>query len=71
MPNILQIVEGPLQTYTRSVVARDDILDALVALVVASSSDDKLKTFPPNPKTDLRGLPMEMVYAEEANDLAL
>lgn len=69
--NIQAIVEGPLQKYTRSVVARDDILDALVGLVVASTSEEKLKTMPPKPKIDSRGLPMEMVYTEEPNDHAL
>lgn len=70
IPNIHSIVDGPLNKYARSMVARDDILDALVGLVVASTSDEKLKTMPPKPKMDLRGLPMEMVYTEEPNDHA-
>lgn len=70
-PDIEAIVNGPLSKYTRSVVARDDILDALVALVVASTSADKLKTMPPTPNMDSRGLPMEMVYTEDPNGNAL
>ena len=71
LPNIHAIIEGPLQKYARYVVAKDDILDALVGLVVASTSDEKLKTMPPKPKLDSRGLPMEKVYTEEPNDHAL
>ena len=71
LPSIDAIIDGPLQKYTRSVVARDDILDALVALVVGCTSDDKLQTMPPNPMLDERGLPMEMVYTEEPNKNAL
>lgn len=67
LPDIEAIVNGPLNSYARSVVARDDILDALVALLVASTSDDKLKTMPPTPNMDSRGLPMEMVYTEDPN----
>ena len=71
LPNIRTIIDGPLQKYTRSVVSRDDILDALVGMVVASTADDNLKTMPPKPKIDTRSLPMEMVYTEEPNDHAL
>ena len=43
-------------------VARDDILDALAAAVVAQRGQDKLQSVPKVPQKDPRGLPMEMVY---------
>ena len=43
-------------------VARDDILDALAAAVVAQRGRDKLQSVPKVPQKDPRGLPMEMVY---------
>ena len=64
-PNVESIVLEALKTYKRSVVARDDIVDALVALLTADTCDDKLRTFPPQPETDSRGLAMEIVFAEE------
>ena len=67
LPNIEEIVSGPLLSYRRSEVAKDDILDSLVALVVASTSDDQLRTIPTNPQVDSRGIPMEMVYTEHPN----
>ena len=43
-------------------VARDDILDALAAAVVARRGQGKLQSVPNVPQKDPRGLPMEMVY---------
>ena len=49
--------------YRRSQVARDDILDALVAAVTAKLGwPDNLRTLPECPSTDDNCLPMEMVY---------
>jgi len=48
--------------YLRKEVARDDILDALVAAVTASKEKQGLSTIPENPVFDSKGLPMEMVY---------
>ena len=43
-------------------VAKDDILDALVAAVTARCGHDRLQTIPNCPPKDCKGLPMEMVY---------
>ena len=43
-------------------VAKDDILDALVAAVTARCGHGRLKTIPGCPPQDDKGLPMEMVY---------
>ncbi|MFC1908350.1 DUF429 domain-containing protein [Chloroflexota bacterium] len=50
------------RTYHRKDVARDDILDAMVAAVTASKGEQVLITIPANPEIDSKGLPMEMVY---------
>lgn len=59
-----QLVESALRAYRRKQVAADDILDALVLLLVASTSDDALQTLPAAPEVDARGLPMEIVYTD-------
>ena len=43
-------------------VARDDILDALAAAVIAYHHHDRLRTLPECPPKDPKGLPMEIVY---------
>ena len=51
--------------FFRSQVARDDILDALVAAVTARlvcEQPDGKRSAPTNPPKDNKGLPMEMVY---------
>ena len=62
LPNAHDHVDRALNKYLRREVARDDILDALVGMVVASTPEDKLKTMPPAPPKDSRGLPMKIVY---------
>jgi len=49
-------------TYPRKDVARDDILDAMVAAVTASKGEQVLRGVPANPQVDSKGLPMQMVY---------
>ena len=56
------IYEGACSRFLRKVVARDDILDALVAAIIATRGEDQLKTVPEDPPKDARGLPMEMVF---------
>ena len=66
-PRTEVIYQSALSKYLRKDVARDDILDALVAAVTAKLSYQegyKLKTLPECPPTDCKGLPMEMVYVE-------
>ena len=48
--------------YLRKEVARDDILDALVAAVTAYKGRQGLKSIPEVSEFDSHGLPMEMVY---------
>lgn len=48
--------------YLRKEVARDDIADALVALITAMGPPGEIRTLPTEPELDSRGLPMEMVY---------
>jgi predicted RNase H-like nuclease len=60
-PGVEGIIERALSHYPRSVVAADDILDALVCAVTARMSD-RWRTVPERPERDSKGLPMEMVY---------
>ncbi len=50
------------RTYRRKDVARDDILDAIVAAVTASKGEQVLITVPSNHEVDSKGLLMGMVY---------
>lgn len=43
-------------------VAVDDVLDAVVLAYTAAPGPGDLYTFPPDPPTDAKGLPMEIVY---------
>lgn len=61
-PGADSLVAAAIDSSRRKDVARDDILDALVCALVASSPDQWL-TVPPCPEVDSRGLPMEIVYA--------
>ena len=66
-PRTEAIYQSAMTKYLRREVARDDILDALVAAVTAKLSYQdgyKLKTLPECPPKDSKGLPMEMVYVE-------
>lgn len=58
------IAETALSCYRRSQVARDDILDALVAALAGYLSLGQLSTIPDDPPLDAHGLTMEMVYYE-------
>lgn len=61
-PYCWDIFDYAEREYLRNEVARDDILDALVAAVTASKERQGLSTIPENPVFDSKGLPMEMVY---------
>lgn len=63
-PNARDLVNEALDAYPRKSVARDDVLDALVALVVACAPDEALQTVPASPFVDSEGLPMEIVFTE-------
>ncbi|WP_165787131.1 DUF429 domain-containing protein [Pseudohalioglobus lutimaris] len=61
LPNARRAVLGAIDHYPRSNVAKDDILDAVVAAITASYPD-RWATLPAAPELDEAGLPMEMVY---------
>ena len=53
------IVSQTLEKYPRNIVSKDDILDALVAVLTGLGP---LKSLPDPPEIDDRGLPMQMFY---------
>ena len=69
LPNAEDLVQEPLKKHKRSAVARDDIIDALVALITGCTPDDKLLSLPTNPPLDARDLAMEIVYTEQQTAL--
>lgn len=62
-PSAGREIEEILKQFPRKFVARDDVVDAMVAAVTATACADSLQTLPPCPKKDSRGSLMEMVYA--------
>ena len=62
-PSAGREIEEILKQFPRKFVARDDVVDAMVAAITATASADSLQTLPPCPDKDSQGLPMEMVYA--------
>lgn len=63
-PGADRIVSEILDRYPRSQVRRDDVLDALVAAITASESENLL-VIPKFEQRDARGLRMEMVYRHQ------
>jgi len=61
-PTSRDIFDYAERRYLRKEVARDDILDAIVAAVTASKQGQKLLTIPASPELDSKGLSMEMIY---------
>ncbi len=61
-PRSGQIYGEACGKFARRCVARDDVLDALAAAVVALHGRDELRTLPERPPSDARELPMEIVY---------
>ena len=57
-----EIVQHSLQNYRRQEVAKDDILDALVAAITAFAGLNALVSVPDPPESDEGGLPMQMLY---------
>lgn len=60
LPQAKKIVEMALQVTLRKDVARDDVVDALVALVTACVPDSALLRITDEPSADECGLPMAM-----------
>ena len=64
-PRVDDVYDEALGRRLRKVVARDDILDAIVAAVTAVPAERpgaSLPALPGEPERDALGLPMEMVY---------
>ena len=61
-PRSREIYEEAGSKFRRKAVGRDDIVDALVAALVARERGDRLKSVPDVPPRDAKGLLMEMVY---------
>lgn len=64
-PHAYDIIAEALDTFPRSAVARDDILDALAAAVTALAGPNNLAALPPEPETDSENLPMQIVYSPQ------
>ena len=62
-PAAKHFVDGVLRDTRRKDVARDDVLDAVVAALVAAQPAGELRCLPRWPEIDEVGLPMEMVFA--------
>lgn len=63
--DVEEAVSGVMDRFPRSVVARDDVIDALVCAVTAAGVwDGSLRTLPEDPERDGHGLAMEMVYRD-------
>lgn len=60
-PRARELIQQALDRYKRSEVARDDVVDALVAAVAAQLGT--LTGIPATPEPDAQGLPMQIMYA--------
>lgn len=60
-----RIVQETAEATAGHEVAVDDVLDAVVLAYTARPGPGELHTLPPDPPTDVTGLPMEMVYRAE------
>lgn len=63
LPEAETIAELALTAYRRKAVARDVIVDALVALATATPPLGMRLAVPANPQLDSRRRPMQMAYA--------
>lgn len=60
-PRTDHILSDALRIYPRSLVGRDDVLDALAAALTAQTPAGQMASIPEDPQWDARGLRMEMV----------
>ena len=65
-PSTDECYKDALRRFLRREVARDDILDAMVAALTADGAPEGLRSLPGEPRRDAHGLPMEMVYRTPA-----
>ncbi len=61
LPQATELAEAAFAAFPRKHVARDDVLDAMVAAVVAHRFGARLETLPFAPSHDREGLAMEIV----------
>ncbi len=64
IPQAASVVASVMQVYPRKDLLRDDIVDAMVCLVVARSPNHALQTVPAVVPRDSKGLAMEIVFTE-------
>jgi len=67
LPTAHAIMDSCMQSYRRKDVALDDIIDALTLVVTAVQGKKTLRSIPPRPSVDLRGLTMEIVFFDPQN----
>lgn len=60
-----EVVQAAATATDGADVVVDDVLDAVVLAYTAWPGQGTLRTLPPEPKTDAKGLPMEIVYRSE------
>lgn len=60
--NAPPVVQAVAESTGGEDVAVDDVLDAVVLAYTASPGPGSLRSLPPDPLTDAKGLPMEIVY---------
>jgi predicted RNase H-like nuclease len=59
------VVQAVAESAGGTDVTVDDVLDAVVLAYTAQPGDGPLRSLPPEPPTDQKGLPMEIVYRSE------
>ena len=64
IPQAASVIASVMQVYPRKVLLRDDIVDAMVCLLVARTSNHALQTVPAVVPRDSKGLAMEIVFTE-------
>lgn len=62
IPESRTIVERTMAAWRRSELAKDDVIDALIAAATAAGHAHQLRTLPARPECDDHGIAMEMVY---------
>ncbi len=60
LPGTRDLIRTTLERYPRSVLGRDDVVDALAAVIAARMGS--LESLPPLPEYDAHGLPMQILY---------
>lgn len=66
-PPVREMLHNALAQFQRSVVAADDVIDAMVVALTAKLGQSGLLSLPSEPPRDHFGLPMEIVYADGRN----